>query len=98
MSSFAPPVPVATRTLLTGHALWFRSTAPAGAAAQAVIEVVSAEGTVVKTLPIGTRRCTVVGRLGDVCDEVVDEPSASRKHLAVAYSGAERQFYVRTGR
>ena len=73
-----------------------RATTPKGDASNAVLEELDDSDTVARRIAVGARACTVIGRNEELCDVTVNEPSASRKHMAVLFCGAERQFYVST--
>jgi len=68
---------------------------PKGLAKGAKLEVLDVDGEVLRTILLGERAATTIGRNAEMSDELLDHPAASRRHVAVMYKGAERQFYVR---
>jgi len=48
----------------------------------------------IETLPLGAKKYTVFGRNDEVCDVVIDHPSASRKHAAIVHHTSGKVYLI----
>jgi len=55
---------------------------------------VTKNGQVIETIEIGKKQSYVFGRNGDVCDIILDHPSASRKHAAIVHHTSGKVYLI----